>query len=386
MRRRILFITGTRADFGKLKPLMHAIEAAPDFDCVVFVTGMHMLSRYGMTIEEVRREGFKEIHPFMNLFPGEPMEIVLGNTVAGLSRIIQENPVDLIVVHGDRSEALAAAIVGALRNILVAHVEGGELSGTVDELLRHAITKLSHVHFVANEGAAERLRQLGERADCIHAIGSPDMDVALSDKLPTLGDVRAHYEITFPSYAIAIFHPVTTALAELPTQIRMFVDALLESPYCYVVVDSNNDMGCERIFEEYQRLGGNPRFRVFPSVRFEAFLTLMKNAQFIVGNSSAGIREAPSFGVPSVNVGNRQKGRHANELIVDVEPTKEAILEGIRMTETLSGGEPMLHFGNGRSAERFIGVLRSDGFWELPTQKQFIDLSPVLQPVGEIAP
>lgn len=386
MKRRILFVTGTRADFGKLKSLMHAVEAEPDFECQVFVTGMHMLSRYGMTIEEVRREGFGEVYPFMNLFPGEPMEIVLGNTVAGLSRIIQENPVELIVVHGDRCEALAGAIVGALRNILVAHVEGGEVSGTVDELLRHAVTKLSHVHFVANKAAAERLVQLGERADCIHAIGSPEMDVALSDTLPTLDEVKAHYEIPFESYGIAVFHPVTTELTELPKQIGAFVDALLESSCNYVVVDPNNDAGCERIFEEYRRLAGNPRFRVFPSVRFEAFLTLMKHARFMVGNSSAGIREAPGFGVPSVNVGNRQKGRHANGLIVDVEATRDAILEGIRSTDTITRGKPVLHFGDGRSAEQFVAVLRSEGFWALPTQKQFIDWNPLLQPAGAAGP
>jgi UDP-N-acetylglucosamine 2-epimerase (hydrolysing) len=379
-KKRIFFITATRADFGKLKPLMRAVDVSPDLECAVFVSGMHLLKRYGMTIEEVRKESFTEIYPFMNLFAGEPMEIVLSNTISGLSRVIQENPVDLIVVHGDRGEALAGAIVGALRNVLVAHVEGGELSGTVDELLRHAVTKLSHVHFVANEIAADRLRQLGECPASVHVIGSPDVDVAVSDDLPSLAAVRAHYEIPFESYGIGLFHPVTTELDTLPRHIEAYVGALLESGHSFVIIGPNNDTGCDRIFEELERLQDHPRFRVFPSVRFEAFLTLMKNASFVVGNSSAGVREAPAFGVPSVNVGSRQWGRAKSESIIHVEPVQEDIVAGIARAEAMGPVLPLLDFGDGNSAERFIDVITSEEFWRVPVQKQFVSLSAPLQP------
>ena len=148
--KRILFLTGTRADFGKLRPLIQQVDAHPNFEAVVFVTGMHTLELYGYTVLEVRNAGFRNLHVHMNQFPNEPMDLVLANTISGLSRFVHEETPDLIVVHGDRVEALAGAVVGALRNILVAHVEGGELSGTVDDLIRHAVSKLSHLHCVAN--------------------------------------------------------------------------------------------------------------------------------------------------------------------------------------------------------------------------------------------
>src|SRR5579872_4676826 len=179
MRKNILFVTGTRADFGKLKALIGRVAAEKEqFDYRIFATGMHMLSRYGSTVEEVAAN-FQNIYPYLNQDPfgGSGMDLALANTIQGLGHYVREFPTDLIVVHGDRIEALAGAIVGALQNTLVAHVEGGEVSGTVDELLRHAISKLSHLHFVANEEASDRLVQMGEQPGAVFAIGSPDIDV-----------------------------------------------------------------------------------------------------------------------------------------------------------------------------------------------------------------
>ena len=152
--RKILFLTGTRADFGKLKPLMQIVEASSQFDLHVFVTGMHTLSRYGFTQEEVRKAGFKRIITYNNQVLREPMDLILANTINGLSRYVHETRPDMIIVHGDRVETLAGVIIGAISNILVAHIEGGERSGTIDEVIRHAVSKLSHLHFVANDAAA----------------------------------------------------------------------------------------------------------------------------------------------------------------------------------------------------------------------------------------
>lgn len=151
--KKILFISGTRADFGKLKPLIRAVSDHPDFEYGIFGTGMHMLSKYGNTIREIKRAGFDQVFMFINQIEGDSMELILANTITGLTKFLHENHVDLIVIHGDRVEAMAGAIVGALRNILVAHVEGGEVSGTIDDLMRHATSKLSHIHFVANATA-----------------------------------------------------------------------------------------------------------------------------------------------------------------------------------------------------------------------------------------
>ena len=372
--RRIMFVTGTRADFGKLQPLIRAVQGMGGFEADVFVTGMHTLETYGYTVEEVRKSGVRNIHVYMNQFMNEPMDLVLANSIAGMARFVHESTPDMIIVHGDRIETLAGAAVGALRNVLVAHIEGGELSGTVDELIRHSVSKLAHVHFVANEDAAARLRQMGECAESIFVIGSPDIDVMNSSELPGLDAVSDRYEIPFSRYAIAIFHPVTTEIDEIPEHAKDFVDALLESDRDYVVIYPNNDEGASRILEEYERLREMPRFRILPSLRFEHFLTLLKNAEFIVGNSSSGVREAPFYGCSAVNVGSRQMNRFAYPTIINTGYGKDDILAGIRRALSVRKAPSSTYFGDGRSQERFVRILADGRIFETPRQKQFVDV------------
>lgn len=371
--KRILFITGTRADFGKLKPLIKAVQQTDGFDYQVFGTGMHTMAKYGNTILEISRSGFTNLFTFMNQVAGEDMEVILANTIIGLSRYLHENHVDLIVVHGDRVEALAGATVGALRNIRVAHIEGGELSGTVDELMRHAISKLSHLHFVASEPARKRLLQLGESMHAVFNIGSPDIDVMLSDTLPTLDEAKARYQIDFGDYAIAILHPVTTELSLQAQYANCFVEALINSGDNFIVVFPNNDTGSAHIFRALERLEGLPQFRIFPSLRFEYFLTLLKYAGYIIGNSSAGIHEAPVYGIPTINIGSRQSDRLKHNSIVDVKFNEKDILSAITFVKTTKQFAPCAHYGVGDSAKRFMKALQAD-IWSVSNQKCFNEL------------
>ena len=184
MNKKIVFVTGTRAEYGKLKTVIKACDDEPGLNVSIFATGMHMLSRYGDTVEEIRKEFGKKVYPFINQGLEEHMEIVLSNTINGLSHYLDEHSIDLIVVHGDRVEALAGAIVGGMKNILVAHLEGGECSGTIDESIRHAVSKFSHIHFVNNETAYNRVLRLGENPQNIHVIGSPNIDTIQNGNLP----------------------------------------------------------------------------------------------------------------------------------------------------------------------------------------------------------
>jgi UDP-N-acetylglucosamine 2-epimerase (hydrolysing) len=370
--KKILFLTGTRADFGKLKALMLALQADENFELHIFVTGMHMLAKYGYTCEEVERVGFSNVYKYINQNSNDGMDQVLAKTIIGLSDYIREVKPDLLVVHGDRVEALAGAIVGSLNNILTAHIEGGEVSGTIDELIRHAVTKMSHVHFVANQAAQRRLIQLGEYERVVHVIGSPDVDVMNSSSLPSLGEVRRHYHIEFQNYGILAFHPVTTELSILREQTRQMIDALELSYHQYVVIYPNNDHGSEIILDEYQRISAHPRFKLFPSMRFEYFLTLLRNADFVIGNSSAGVREAPHFGVPSVNLGSRQHNRVQSSLVVNACISKIAIASAIQQALTLPRTPESL-FGDGGSAHHFCEILAGSTLWSLPKQKHFID-------------
>jgi len=371
--KKIVFVTGTRADFGKLKSLMKAIQEDRNFDLHVFVTGMHMLAKYGYTCEEVEKANFSNIHKFINQNVSDGMDHVLAKSILGLSDYVREIQPDLLIVHGDRVEALAGATVGALNNVLTGHIEGGEVSGTVDELIRHAVTKLSHAHFVANNEAQARLLQLGERLESTYVIGSPDIDVMNSDLLPPISEVKNRYEIQYDKYGVVIFHPVTTELEDLQNHIDILVSSLISSQRNYVVIYPNNDHGSEVIFKAYERIEENPSFRVFPSMRFEYFLQLLKNANFMIGNSSAGVREAPHFGVPTINLGSRQNNRVTLPSISNIDFDQDKILNVIKNVDKDSYKKVSM-FGDGNSAGKFYEILQSKSFWLMEKQKFFVDL------------
>lgn len=369
--KKIIFLTGTRADFGKMKPLIQILESHQEFVPYIFVTGMHLLETYGFTLIEVERCGFKNISTFKNDTHEASMDLTLAKTITGFSEFVKEIQPDLIVIHGDRVEALAGAIVGSLNNILVAHVEGGELSGTIDELLRHATSKMSHIHFVSNNQAKSLLVQMGELPASIYCIGSPDVDIMFSTELPSLEIAKSYYSISFKDYAIAMFHPVTTERNQMEDYAKEFVKALLNSGKNYIVVFPNNDMGSQTILDAYQLLNGHPNFRIFPSIRFEYFLTLLKNSKFIIGNSSVGVREAPYYGIPTVNIGTRQHNRAFSNTIINSDYNSSNILEGIEQINKDVLLSKTSYFGNGNSAEEFLKTLQLDSFWETNHQKQF---------------
>jgi UDP-N-acetylglucosamine 2-epimerase (hydrolysing) len=372
--KKIIFLTGTRADFGKLKSLMEVALKSNKFEVYIFATGMHMQKKYGYTVEEIEKCGYRNIFKFINHTSEASMDQTLAKTIEGFSNFIKEIDPDLIVIHGDRVEALAGAIVGSLNNVLVAHIEGGEVSGTIDELIRHAVSKLSHVHFVSNQIAERRLTQMGEIAENIFVIGSPDVDVMLSDKLPGIQEVKNRYEISFDEYAVVMFHPVTTEVENMHLYARQFVDAIIESNLNYVVIYPNNDLGSNIILHEFERLNGRPNFKIFPSVRFEYFLVLLKYSKFIIGNSSAGIREAPYYGLPAINIGTRQQNRALHNDIINCDYSKEQILDSIKIAGNSTFQKVDL-FGKGNSDVLFLESITSNGFWEISKQKLFIDLN-----------
>ncbi|WP_426574264.1 UDP-N-acetylglucosamine 2-epimerase [Aquihabitans sp. McL0605] len=374
--RQVWFLTGTRADFGKLKPLILAAAAEPGVEVTVVATGMHLLDLYGYTVLEVRRLPPPiRVREFANQPTGATMDVILAETTASLGRMFNEHRPDLLVVHGDRVEALAGAAVGALRGVPVAHVEGGERSGTIDGVLRHAISKLSHLHLVANDEAARRILQLGEVPSSVRVLGSPDIDVMVSGSLPDLDAVRASYAIPFDRYVLVLFHSVTTepdeAAAATAQALLAAVDAV---GLPAVVVYPNNDPGGQAILDVYRSLDGRDGYRVFPSIRFEAFLTLLAHAEVLIGNSSAGIREAPFYGVPTVNIGSRQRDRFHHRSIHSCDGTVAAISAAI--TAALEGDRVPAadHFGAGDSAGRFVEVLRDPATWSIDLDKRFLDL------------
>lgn len=372
MTRHLLFLTGTRADFGKLEPLAAAARDA-GHAVSFFVTGMHMLDRYGLTKHEVHRMPGVAVHEFLNQRPGDAQDVVLAKTVMGFSDYITEHRPDLIVTHGDRVEALAGTLVAATNYIRSAHVEGGEVSGTIDEMFRHCNTKLAFAHFVSSEAAAARVRALGEPDAAIHVIGSPELDFHAGPSGVTLDEVRARYGIGFADYGIATLHPVTSEQDTMGAQARAFFGALADSGRCFVVIAPNNDPGSEAIFAALADLPRD-RFRVLPSMRFAHFSELMKNAACMAGNSSAGVREAPFLGLPSLDVGTRQNRRSDAPSISTCAATDRAAILGFLAREWGRRYPAHTGFGSGSAADRFVAVLADPAFWARGLQKEFRDI------------
>lgn len=369
--KKIVFLSGTRADYGKIKSLIRILQYS-EFQSHIFVCGMHLLEKFGLTYNEILKDGFKNVFLSKPFLRTNNMDLALSHTIKHFSNYVNNLKPDLIVVHGDRLECLAGAIVGAFNNILVAHIEGGEISGTIDEGIRHAVSKLSHIHFVANNEARERLRQLGEDANNIYEIGSPDIDIMLNKNLPDINSVKNYYKIPFKKFLLFAYHPVTTSILDLDKVIKDIAKSLRDSKKNFVIIYPNNDLGSNIILKEIKKLKKLDNFRIFPSIRFEYFLTLLKNCECIVGNSSSGIREAPVFGTPCIDIGNRQEGRYVkNPLIQHINNASELpkALQNISKKQT-----PLSLFGNGDSAEKFLKVLNGKNIWSIKLQKRFFDI------------
>jgi UDP-N-acetylglucosamine 2-epimerase (hydrolysing) len=216
--------------------------------------------------------------------------------------------------------------------------------------------------------------QLGEISHNIFEIGSPDIDLMNPDVLPNLNEVLSHYQIPFLDYALVMYHPVTTEYDYISNHIKCLFNVLKKKNLNYIVIYPNNDFGSNLILKEFETLKRTSNFRFFPSIKFESFLTLLNHAQFIIGNSSAGIREAPHFGVPTVNIGTRQNNRSLSSNIIQSDNSEKNISCSIDKALNLKRFDPERHYGNGKSDELFLNILLDSKFWNIQNQKSFVDL------------
>jgi UDP-N-acetylglucosamine 2-epimerase (hydrolysing) len=365
--KRLLFVTGTRADYGKLEPLAKAAQDA-GFHISFFITGMHMMKRYGETRLEVKRFAGAEFFEFVNQREGDALDFILSKTILGFSDFVHEHRPDLVIIHGDRVEALAASIVCAMRYIRSAHVEGGEVSGTIDESIRHCNTKLCATHFVSSESAKARVLALGESPDRVFNIGSPELDTHARPSGVSIEEVKTRYAIPFDDYGIAVFHPVTSEQDTIGAQAKSLFGALEASGKCFVVIAPNNDPGTEDIFSVLEQLPPE-RFRLIPSMRFNYFSELMKNAAVMVGNSSAGVREAPFLGLPSLDVGTRQNNRAQADSVTICSAIDVAGISDFLVKNWLTRSNVSDSFGKGSAAALFLKIIADPEFWCFGLQK-----------------
>lgn len=371
-KKKIIFVTATRADFGKLKSLIKILKKKKEFKIYIIVTGMHMIEKFGYTYSEVTKVIKSKIIAFKNQSLDDRLEIILTKTTEKFSKIVTKINPDLIVIHGDRVETLACAMVGSLNHILTAHIEGGEVSGTIDDTIRHAVTKLSHIHFVGSKKAKDRILKMGEIKGHIFNIGSPDVDVIVNKKLPSIQQVKKRYSIKFNNHAILLWHSVTSKIKTLKDDTNKLIKFISQLNLNFIIVYPNNDPGSKIILDCYSKIK-NKRIKIMKNLRFESFLTLLNKSRFIIGNSSSAIYEAPVLGTPSINVGDRQNKRIKSKAIKNFEIDE---LDALRLNKFLKLYKPIKKkfYGYGDSDKRFLKLLLKESFWKIPRQKFFEDI------------
>lgn len=341
--RKICFITGTRADYGIMVPVMRKIQESPDATLQVIATNMHLSERHGMTVREIVADGFNIDARIPCMREGDSANDTvksMGTELLGLADALSDLKPDLIVILGDRYEMLAAASAALIFRIPVAHLHGGEITeGAYDDAMRHAITKLSSYHFASSAEYADHIIQMGEDPSRVFAVGSPAADTISStspDSIPSLSDLEEYIDFDLGyKFVVATFHPVTTAPGEEREQTEEFlqgIDTILKEGWKILFTMPNSDTGGDIVAETITRWADDRKDKVktiasLGRLRFYAALTY---ASAIVGNSSSGLIEAPSFGIPTLNVGDRQKGRTRGESVLDVPCNAVSVADGLR--------------------------------------------------------
>jgi len=365
--RKIAVVTGSRAEYGILYPVLKAIEACHGLRLFLLATGMHLSHEFGYTAQEIERDNFEiETKVDMLLSSDTPgaMAKSIGIGIIGIAQAWEQLEPDIVLVLGDRIEPLAAAIAAAYMNISVAHVHGGDNPRAgLDEYARHAISKLAHIHFPATQKSAERLIKMGEDEWRVHVVGSPTIDFILNEPLIPTENLaeRLGLDLSQP-LLLLVQHPVTTQVDEAPKQMSETLEAIVEIGYPVVLVYPNSDAGGRRMIEVIQEYEKYPLIKLFKSLPRKEYLSLMKLASVMVGNSSSGIIEAPSFGLPVVNIGTRQEGRERGRNIIDVEHNKPEIVKAIKralmdngfLVEVKKSETP---YGDGKAGQRIADIL-----------------------------
>lgn len=357
--RKIIYLSGTRADFGLMQSTLQQLASVADLS--VAVTGMHLHTDFGSTVDEIRATSLRicgEIPTDIESRTPEGMSNSIGQCILGMTKLLLKVKPDILLLLGDRGEMLAGAIAALHLGIVCVHIHGGERSGTVDEPVRHAISKLSHYHLVATEESRERLIRMGESPARIQVTGAPGLDgiTALAD-LPLAECIQALRLPSAAPFVLAIFHPVVQQAGDAYEQTRTILLALHRTGLPVVWIEPNSDAGSHEIHRALAEVAlpdGSIRIR---HLQRQLFCAAMKHCVVMVGNSSAGIIEAASFGTPVVNIGDRQRLRERNLNVQDVSPDADAIQAAIE--QSLGHGKWPCNnrFGDGWTAQRILNTV-----------------------------
>jgi len=367
-KRKIAVVTGTRAEYGILKPLLKKIDDSPNLKLELIVTGMHLLKQYGLTVKEIKKDGFKidkkvkmyeqEITPF---YYGK----ALGRGVESFTKMFLEKRPDILVVLGDRLEPLVATLAAATLRIPIAHIHGGDKtdSGHIDESIRHAITRLAHLHFTATKKSRERILKWGEEPWRVYNVGALGLDSVFTHPKIKKNILFKKLCLNLSQKLIlCVFHPVHLEAEKMGRQMREIIKALKELKIQTVIIYPNNDAGTQAIIKEIEKCRNLPFIKIFPSLFHLDYVNLLRYSDVLIGNSSSGIIETPSIQLPVVNIGSRNIGREQGGNVIYVDANKKDMMKAIKkalfdknfIKKVKKCKNP---YGDGKTSSRIIKIL-----------------------------
>ena len=377
--RKVFILVERRADYSRYKPILEKLKADPFFETYLVVTGICLLDLHGKDISYIENDGFK-INATIPMFDpkaedsGGEMVRSMARVLSGVVSELEKAKPDVVLSGFDIGGNFAVTVAAAHMNIPVAHIQGGEVTGSIDESIRHAMSKFSHIHFPATEDAKNRLIKIGENPKDIYVVGCPSIDVLVNTPYVDKKIIEAKYNLDFSKpFVIMIQHPVTTEMKSSLDQIKETIDVIKRMDIQALALLPNNDAGHSKIIEEIINSG----IKWYPSLSTSDFINIYRNAWALVGNSSSGIHETPTFKIPAVNIGNRQMGRERAANVIDVPNNADAIEAGINKAlfdEEFKAFVKTLEnpYGSGNSSEKIVKILKEISF-EGKIQKVFFE-------------
>lgn len=364
-KKKLLFVTGSRGEWGYIRPLLKLIEDKDEFTYSLCVTNMHLLPAFGESVTEIEKDGFKvdyKIHMSLDGYSHVTQVKSLGLFLISFSDILASDKPDWIILAGDRGETLMGAIGGAYTYIPVLHIQAGERSGNIDGMARHAIGKFSHIHIASNKDAQERLRKLGEEEFRIHNVGAPQLDELVSGYYTSIEELNENLNIDMSrDFLMVVQHPVTEDFDVAHIQIAETIKAVNKINMPKIVILPNNDAGSIKVREGIENyLRGE--YYLFSNLKRQDYLGILKNCKAIVGNSSSGLLEAPTFKTPAVNLGRRQIGREQGINVINVDFEENKIFNALQKALSREFREYLdincvNPYGDGKSTERILEII-----------------------------
>lgn len=381
--KKICIVTATRAEYGILRPLMMRLLSCGIWEIQIIVTGTHLEEEFGYTCRELEQDGIPVYRKIPITEKGDDAYAVsktIANALCGFGSYFKEEKPDMLILLGDRTELLGIAAAAMNEQIPIAHLHGGELTmGAVDECVRHALTKMSYLHFASTEAYRRRIIQMGEEPFRVFNVGALGVENILREKLLSCEALRD--SVDFPAdqpYAVVTFHPVTLEKETAEQQVRELLTAMKRrEDLFFLITKANSDAGGRRINELWEAEAAKyPNMKLVASLGMKRYLSAVKYAKLVLGNSSSGIIEAPALQVPTVNIGDRQQGRIMAESIVNCKPECASITAAIDQAlemEGVSGSNP---YGDGHTSEKIVEILEKYmKLDKIDLKKQFYDLS-----------